>query len=404
MLQYVRLLFIKTGILCLRMTGGLIVMAALLAAVVAGIQYSEYHRGLFSPAEIYVVIRDSDADSIKTYMETVSGEESVRKVCRFVYGSRAGGLKALDEGRCQAVVILPGDFINKIDSGDNEPATIVISDGSALNTRLFRELIKDGVAYIASAESGIYAAEDTAGMVGIKTDSADIDRVLTDMYSTEFMNRMAMINSRTLSAFGSLKRSQYYAASLMAVLMMLSGISFSCIYRQEDRTVCMKLMAYGITPVRSGFGRMFVMTVIMCGISVLIYALMCAAAFFTGISGLSFGAKMCMEMIPVLFCMAGVFNLIYSLGGRGDDRNYCETAVIMLACIMIMMLMCGCIVPPAMLPDRVRDAGGFMPLTFWRLYYSDIITGSVTFSEMLSEAACGTAAGILGGLIQCRDM
>jgi hypothetical protein len=45
-----------------------------------------------------------------------------------------------------------------------------------------------------------------------------------------------------------------------------------------------------------------------------------------------------------------------------------------------------------------------MPLTFWRIYYSDMITGSVTLCEMLSEAACGAAAGILGGLIQCRDI
>ena len=401
-LQYTRLLFKKTGKIFARLMISMTAMTVLLAAVMFGVQYSMYHSRVSDPADIYIVMPDNDQGIVKEYTETAASMESVRDVCRFHYSDRETGIGALKEGKCQAVIIFPNDFYKDINDGKNTPVTVMMTDNSALNTGLFRELIRDGVSYIETAEAGIYAAEETAGLTGFKTDTVKLDNVLTDIYMSELFNRTEMVSTATLSAFGDISRFQYYAASVLSAVMMISGISFSFLYKREDRIVCEKLSVYGINRVKSGLCRTIVMAVTMLAVSCVMYGVICAGALCLGIRDICFSVTACLEMFPVLFCMAGVFHLIYSAGGNTYGKNS-NVAPLMLIIFMIMFIVCGSIVPPVFLPQNVHCIGNYMPLSFWRRYYADVITGRLSLLSIAAELAGGIAA-VIGGAVLCRDI
>ena len=82
----------------------------------------------------------------------IEGMDSVKSVCKFEYMEKDAAIKAMQEGTVQAVIDLPENFYEDVDSGINTPANIYVPKESALHVELFKELLSDGVSILQTAE------------------------------------------------------------------------------------------------------------------------------------------------------------------------------------------------------------------------------------------------------------
>ena len=121
-----------------------IVMLLLIAGGVLAVSLVMKDAGVFQTAEIGVVIPEDEAQT-KMVAQFISAMDSVKSVCHFQYLNQDKAMASLEKGTLDAVLSLPEQFYEDVDSGKNTPATIYFPENAPLNTRVFGELVTDGV-------------------------------------------------------------------------------------------------------------------------------------------------------------------------------------------------------------------------------------------------------------------
>ena len=120
-----------------------IVMLLLIAGGSLAVSLVMRDAGVFQTAEIGVVIPEDEAQT-KMVAQFISAMDSVKSVCHFQYLDQGEAMASLEEGTLDAVLSLPEQFYEDVDSGKNTPATIYFPENAPLNTRVFGELVTDG--------------------------------------------------------------------------------------------------------------------------------------------------------------------------------------------------------------------------------------------------------------------
>lgn len=87
---------------------------------------------------------------------------------------------------------LPEQFYEDVDSGKNTPATIYFPEKASLNTRVFGELVTDGVSLLRTAEAGVYATYDTAQIYQAEISRDQIGDVISELYIYEAFDRTSV--------------------------------------------------------------------------------------------------------------------------------------------------------------------------------------------------------------------
>ena len=121
-----------------------IVMLLLIAGGVLAVSLVMKDAGVFQTAEIGVVIPEDEAQT-KMVAQFISAMDSVKSVCHFQYLNQDKAMASLEKGTLDAVLSLPEQFYEDVDSGKNTPATIYFPENAPLNTRVFGELVADGL-------------------------------------------------------------------------------------------------------------------------------------------------------------------------------------------------------------------------------------------------------------------
>ena len=130
-----------------------IVMLLLIAGGVLAVSLVMKDAGVFQTAEIGVVIPEDEAQT-KMVAQFISAMDSVKSVCHFQYLNQDKAMASLEKGTLDAVLSLPEQFYEDVDSGKNTPATIYFPENAPLNTRVFGELVTDGVSLLRTAGAG----------------------------------------------------------------------------------------------------------------------------------------------------------------------------------------------------------------------------------------------------------
>ena len=112
-----------------------IVMLLLIAGGVLAVSLVMKDAGVFQTAEIGVVIPEDEAQT-KMVAQFISAMDSVKSVCHFQYLDQGEAMASLEEGTLDAVLSLPEQFYEDVDSGKNTPATIYFPENAPLNTRV----------------------------------------------------------------------------------------------------------------------------------------------------------------------------------------------------------------------------------------------------------------------------
>jgi len=398
LLQYIRLEYKKTAKSFLRILSSLLLAVVLIFAATAGAGYLLYHAGIFEPVRISFVIPDNESVT-KAAVNMVGMMDSVKSICRFEYDTEEEARKKVREDRVQAAVILPEDFYNDVNYGKNTPVRIVFGKSITLNTAVFKELVNDGTSYIGITESAIYAVTDTSREYAMSLSVGDMENLLTDVFLQTVFQRGSSFNKTVLSPTGRFDIRQYYTAVVFAAVLLFAGLNFGFLYRRREKAVEEKLKICGVGPVKTGLVRILVMTSVLFGLSVVLYAAGSAAAEKFLKTGIGFAPRNIIRLLPAAFSMAAFFHLIYSL-----CKSEMHAGMVLLMTDLIMLLAGGCILPVVYLPEFFQKAGQWLPLTFWRTYFTGVFFGDpATGTALKMVLAAGVVFAAAGEVCACRN-
>ncbi len=304
--------------------------------------------------------------------------------------------KSINNFCVQAVIVFGETFLSDVMTGVNSPAVVYLPEDAALDTQEFRELVQDGVSLIGTGEAGIYSGEQLADVLTLRVELSALDDVLTERFAMEALSRGSRFASEYVSAFGEEEPEQYYAASLLSVLLLMMGLLFSGLYGEQDRTVRKCLRRLDIGAVKTGSVRVLFMSLalwITAAAAVLVFSL------FTGIIGRGTGALpdlllyRIFLLYPLCFSLSGFFHFVYGLA-RGDGSG----AMLMLLLDVGMIFLAGCILPAAFLPGPAASAGKVLPMRVWRESAGEILYGTLDGRNLFLLILIGAVSGA-GGML-----
>lgn len=344
-----------------------IVMLLLIAGGVLAVSLVMSDAGVFQTAEIGVVIPE-DENQTKMVAQFISNMDSVKSVCHFQYLDQKSALDALDAGSLDAVISLPEQFYEDVDSGKNTPATIYFPENAPLNTRVFGELVTDGVSLLRTAEAGVYAAYDTAGIYRAELTNDQIGDVISDFYIYEAFDRTLVFQKSVYSSLGKADLYQYYFSAGVLILLLMLGVNQSHLYQRQSRAVENKIRIYGIREGKNALIKLLLMTIPLWLAGTIIYVAGCAVSKQYHLSFLWFDREVLAGTLLLAAVIAAYFHLVYTISGESTRGT-----VVLLAVNMLQVIASGVVIPTAYLPKLFEKIAAFFPLTFWDNYYLKLL-------------------------------
>ena len=300
-----------------------IVMLLLIAGGVLAVSLVMKDAGVFQTAEIGVVIPEDEAQT-KMVAQFISAMDSVKSVCHFQYLDQGEAMASLEEGTLDAVLSLPEQFYEDVDSGKNTPATIYFPENAPLNTRVFGELVTDGVSLLRTAEAGVYAAYDTAQIYQTEISRDQIGDVISGLYIYEAFDRTSVFQKNVYSSLGKADLYQYYFSAAVLLLLLMMGVNYGYLYQKQSRAVEEKIRIYGIGEGKNALIKVLLMTVPLWLVGILVYATGCLVSGKLHLSFLWFDREVLSGTLLLAAVIAAYFHLVYTISGESrHDRAAC---------------------------------------------------------------------------------
>lgn len=371
-------------------------MIALLVASVTTVSHILMQSQVFQRIEVGVVVPGEDAMT-QTVIQFISAMKSVRTVCSFRYMEEEAARDGIAEGDLQAVILLPVNFYEDVDSGKNTPAQIIIPEESALNVQVFQELLGDGVSLLQTAEAGVYATYDILETQEALLPAAEIGDDLTEQYVMAALDRQSIYEEQVLSPFGNMVSVQYYYLAACFLILLLAGLHMGYLYRRQSRVVEQQLTVFGLGRGRLLILKTGVMTFFLC---LLFLVLATAGSLLTRYTSLELFYWYPGELLgwlPVGISISAFFYMVYEVTDGGV-----QGVTVLLAVSLVLVLLSGLILPEAYLPQWLVPVGKMMPLHIWVRYTEALLYGRLTGAAVaLLFAVTGIELGI-GGIASCK--
>lgn len=197
--------------------------------------YSENHEE--SKVDIGVI---SENDKELNFFFSLFESTNVGEKFNFFSTDEIEANAMLENDEITAYVIVPEEFLNSINTGENLPVTIVGNEDNWVETKLVKLAINVAISYLTTAQAGIYATLDVARDLGISNSVID-DKILVPInlsYGMALMNFNSNFDENLTSAIGGNSLKDYYSFSAVIFLLMIS-ISMFIINIQEGITKTM---------------------------------------------------------------------------------------------------------------------------------------------------------------------
>lgn len=373
-------------------------LVILVAVGVSACSYMLLQTQLFHFIDVGVVIPEEEKIT-KLIAQYIWSMDSVQSVCNFKYLEQDEAIEKLQTNEVQAVIELPENFYEDIDTGENTPATIYLPEDASFNVEVFQELFLDGVSMVQISEAGVYASLDTARYKETKIKQGDIGNFIIAMYIESTLNRDDIYDLYTESPFGQMNLYQYYVTSFFSIIFLMVGLNFSFLYQSGRKAVEQKMSMYGIGVWKGSVIKILVMTGALWSLGMIAYLLLGIGTGTWQEIGVWMDGRVLIWLFFFCLSVASFFHAVYTVSGGGIQGT------ILLLVINIGMILCsGAVLPTVFFPKIIGEVGSYLPISFWNEYSGAMLFGEIGAREILTTLGF-TAAGIaVGGLVRWKDM
>ena len=364
----------------------LLVTGILLVGLLFVLSKAMEKSSVLEPIQVGMIIPEGEATT-RMAARLIGGMESVQSVAELKEVSKEDGEEALAKGELEALIRFPENFYEAINNGTNTPVEVVLRNDSLLASKAFRELVLDGLSYIRTSEASIYAVEEqvlaeTAEGKVLSCDVYTADAIMTELYTQQVLKRNKIFTQEEYSAFEGVEISTYYLVAGILLLLYFQGMAFGFYYDKQSLKTEKVLRIAGIHPMLPAIMKtlcmacsLFVMALLLCGL--------------LGKVDSNLTLKLALGLWPVLFALAGIFHLLYSLVGE----SFWGGMVILLLGILG-ILTSGVIYPVCFLPEWMQKLAGVQLFYIWHRYALQVLQESA--GSPLPSLMIGLL-GMLGG-------
>lgn len=374
---YLFLEYKKSAKVLLKSTVSLLLAAVLLLGAAAVLSHVFFGSRMFQAIDVGVAVPEGEKET-KAVLRFLSAMESAESVCNFRYFPENEAKEKLYEGEVQAVIVLPESLYEDMYSGEKGRIAVYLPEDPPFRVQVFRELLADGVSLLTTAEAGVLAASDLAGADAIaygerdeigfpKMKPYEAANFISYEYIQCALGRDNMFDEYVYSPLGQMDLYQYYFAAAVSVLLLMSGLNYSFLYQRNSRAVEQKLRVMGLGTVKVSFIKILVMANASWLLAAASYLAGCLFSRWGKFDFIWFHGSALLLLIPVSIGAAVYFHAVYSVFGKGM-----QGAVFLLSFNAVMVLCSGVVIPSAYLPEAVRRAGQYLPLSFLRQYCAEV--------------------------------
>lgn len=360
------------------LAGTLVLTAIIVLAAFAGVKLLSNEENT-EKMRVALVIQD-ESKYTKMALTYLFEEESVKEMCDFVEMSEEEAGEALNLGEVFAVVIIPKNFLAGVLNGTNIPARIVLKDsGMHTQSGYFQELVNAAATDLAMAQSAVYAVDDLCRATGIDAiaESEEYLNVNLFMYA---LRRNTYYGQIEYSDTGDLTTVEFYAASGIVLLLLLSGVTCCDILKRDNAALLRSLNRMEVRPWLMATSKLAGVMAVYGGMLLLVYMIMAV------LKKVPFSLPALVGIVVVVFAIFALNLLIFQI----TDSKMAGAMILFMGSI-VMLFVSGNFLPEIMLPEGVNAIGNVMPTKYITRLCGQILTGEV-MGETLGICALWGAA------------
>lgn len=336
------------------------------------------------------VVYPGQADSERLFIRALGDQATLKNMMEFKETTESQGRMDLEQGKIQALLILPEGFVNKVLTGVNTPAKIILNRNQVLEARLLETLAEAGASTLSASQGALYAAFEVYTSHGAgEPQKLAMNQAVNDRYLKLALGRDKSFHQETVRATEELDSLTYFLSSWMILFLLLLGMPEAFVMRPLSKGMTAKLEIEGIGAAARIFADWLRLFLLQFLITALLMAVWYFAAPFLGISWTASPVLMA-GAAAISFAVAGFILLIYS-----QSRELLSGMLILFALSFIMVFASGGFLPIAFLPAILRSLSNAIPTTGWIQVMGGLLTGSLPMDAVLRTLIWGSLFIIL---------
>lgn len=360
--------------------------------------------GLFAYAAISFQTKESDEPIVHVALVTNNNEayldyamgiitqmNSVKDLFAFDIVQEDEGYALLESGDVIALFILPDSMVEGILSGKNTHARIILSDKDPLSGVLMQEIVKAGSSLITSSQASIYTAIDVYNNYELYEAETDIVNFLNAIEISTALSRNSIFANHSLSETGYVDYPTFYLCAAFVFVLLISGASYIMFYSRGVRDLQLKRKSAGIGCITCALSSYTSTFLYQFFLNFLLYIGLNINMILTDSFSLLDSLSILFLLIILTFASSSFLFFLLSISPESPI-----SVIVLFLITGSMMLISGCFIPSAFLPDGIRMLGSYMPSShmqyqlFHVLSYSNPLSSDMNISnyKMLIDDNC----------------
>jgi len=288
--------------------------------------------------------------------------QETEKDVEFVKCSKEEAFEGLENGRFVAVIVLGEKLIEGILNGQNPSVLVVCSENLAGTSAFLKELTQAGADMLSVAQAEIYAMYELAGEWEFTESLTELQNRINLNNLDMAMGRSSLFHYREVSATGELSVQTYYFASAVTILLLFLGLPMGMFLKKDNAAALRQYKRAGIGEAGQQAARWLTVFILYAAV----IGIMAVISGFLGKSSIQF-----VGVWLIAGSMAAFELMIYEAVEKKSS------AVLLLTFLSVILLfLCGGIIPRIFFPDHIRRIAEFLPSFFWIQGIGSAVLGS----------------------------
>ena len=320
-------------------------------------------------------------------LEVVQAYDSSRFAVETFQMNEQEALQALQNGKIDAYVVIPDDYIKEAMAGRIGSLRYVSTTGAADLTTLFKEEITKVVSDIIMAcEKAMYGADSAAQEMNVSNRSGSFSYDISLTYVDYILNRTDTYNVHVLGIDDALGLDGYLFTGITILLIALAFISVSAVYIKKDFEFERLMASKGIGATAQTVVEYFLLFV-ACGIIVFTISLLLnlfepvfPLAFHRYTNMLSF--KYFSEILAVILVLSSFSYLLFQF-----SNEFVSGILLQFFGGLVLCFISGCLYPAYFFPEPIYKLSSVLPHGLARSLLTSCLTGESTAAGILPVVA-----------------
>lgn len=302
---------------------------------------------------ITLAVTAPEGDPVPELLERYMGHlTDIRQYCRFEAMDYDASLAALKDGGVTAVLVLPENFVQGVQWGENPNVRLIVDKDHPLESMLTLWVGQSASELLAAVQSGIYTvleAYEQAPPAGLSRKT-----VLTEInldYIQWTLNRQELFETKRLSLTGVLPIALHYTLSLFWFLLLSAAPLFVWNFQGRWLAYQRRLRYAGRSPLPGFFGSFLACALAAAGL---------ALPVLLGVLHLPVPAALGTALTGALFfaAYAALCGLLSHTAAGCGALSFLLSAAALFAG--------GGVIPPVLLPGALRSLEPLSPIAWLR--------------------------------------